>query len=221
MMKHSIILLGAVGVGKGTQAQKLMNYFRIPQISTGDMLRAESAAGSELGLRVKEIMNRGELVPDDVIIDIVKKRLLADDAVNGAIFDGFPRTIPQGEALNVVLKEVGLPDPLVVSIEIPTEMIVQRLASRRVCTTCGATFSLKAGEQSIQNHQCPKGSANIIQREDDQPDTIRQRLKVYDEKTAPLLSFYKKAGHLRQINGAGSENEVFARVLIALDPELS
>ncbi len=221
MAKHTIILLGAVGVGKGTQAQKLTSYFSIPQISTGDILRAEAAAGTELGLRAKEIMNRGELVPDDVIIEIVKKRLLQDDAVTGAIFDGFPRTIPQAEALSGVLKEVDLPQPLVVSIEVPTDVIVDRLASRRVCLTCGATFSVKSGADPAASHLCPKGNSQIIQREDDMADTVRQRLRVYEEKTAPLTNFYKKAGHLRQIDGVGSENEVFARVLIALDPELS
>lgn len=219
--KNTVILLGAVGVGKGTQAQKLVHYLKIPQISTGDILRAEVQAGSDLGQKAKQIMDRGELVPDDVIIDIVRKRLLQDDAVRGAIFDGFPRTIPQAEALDKLLVEVGLPAPRVVSIEVPTEQIVERLASRRVCVTCGATFSTKTHPAIEQEHKCPKGDGKIIQREDDKPDTVLSRLKVYEEKTAPLLGFYKKSETLRIVSGVGNEEQVFARILIALDPDLS
>lgn len=221
MSKYVLILLGAVGVGKGTQAQRLAAELRIPQISTGDILRAEVQSGTELGLRAKEIMNRGELVPDDIIVDMVRKRLLEDDAVRGAILDGFPRTVPQAQALDNLLKELDLPAPRVISIEVPKEEIVERLSSRRVCVTCGAVFNLKLDASAIERHQCPKGVANVIQRDDDKPDTVLQRLKVYEEKTAPLINYYRRGGNLRQIAGVGSENEVFARVLIAMDPDIS
>jgi adenylate kinase len=221
MSKYTLILLGAIGVGKGTQAQRLAAQLQIPQISTGDLLRAEVQAGTDLGLKAKEIMNRGELVPDDVILDMVRKRLEADDAVRGAIFDGFPRTVPQAQAVDALMEALSLPLPRVVSIEVPQEIIVERLASRRVCTTCGATFNIKANPQCAELHKCPKGQANVIQREDDKEETIRQRFIVYEEKTLPLVNFYRKSGALRQISGLGTEDEVFARVLIAMDPELS
>ena len=218
MSKFTVIMLGAVGVGKGTQAKKLVDSLNIPHISTGDILRAEVQAGTELGLRAKEIMDRGDLVGDDIIIDMVRNRLNQNDAGRGAIFDGFPRTIPQAEALGSLLEEVGLPDPVVVSIELPDQTIIERLSSRRVCTNCGATFNLKTDEAAIQNHKCPSGTPNVIHRDDDQPDTIRRRLEVYREKTAPLIDFYKRKNALRAVSGEGSQNEVFARVLIALDP---
>ena len=222
MSKYTLILLGAVGVGKGTQAQRLSKNLSIPQISTGDILRAEVQAGTDLGLRAREIMNRGELVPDDVIIDMVRKRLLEDDAVRGAIFDGFPRTVPQAQALDGLLTELDLPLPRVISIEVPQEVIIERLSSRRVCTTCGATFNIAANPRAAEEHRCPKGGKpNIIQRDDDKPDTVLARLKVYEEKTLPLVNYYRKSGALRQVPGLGTEDEVFARILIAMDPELS
>lgn len=220
MSKYTLILLGAIGVGKGTQSQRLARNLGIPQISTGDILRAEVQAGSELGQKAKEIMGRGELVPDDVIIEMVRKRLLEDDAVRGAIFDGFPRTVPQAQALDGLLVEVELPSPRVISIEVPEEVIIERLSSRRVCTTCGATFNIAQNPQAAEQHRCPKGKPNIIQREDDKPETVLARLKVYEEKTLPLANHYRKSGALRQVSGLGTEDEVFARILIAMDPEL-
>lgn len=219
--KYVLILLGAVGVGKGTQAQRLAAELKIPQISTGDILRAEVQAGTELGLKAKEIMNRGELVPDEIIVDMVRKRLLEPDAVRGAILDGFPRTVPQAQVLDELLKELDLPLPRVISIEVPQETIVDRLSSRRVCVTCGAVFNLKLDSGAMERHRCPKGEPNIIQRDDDRAETVLQRLRVYEEKTAPLINYYRRGGNLRQITGVGTENEVFARVLIAMDPDLS
>lgn len=221
MHKYTLILLGAVGVGKGTQAQRLSRQLQIPQISTGDILRAEVQAGTDLGRKAADIMSRGELVLDDVIIDMVRHRLQADDAVRGAIFDGFPRTIAQAEALDGLLKEVGLPEPRTISIEVPQEEIVERLSSRRVCVSCGAVFNMKTAPDAMAKHQCPKGEPNIILRDDDKPETVLQRLRVYHEKTAPLIGYYKKLGHLRTVSGVGSEDEVFARLLIAMDPDLS
>ncbi|MBU0508682.1 adenylate kinase [bacterium] len=220
MTKYTLILLGAIGVGKGTQAQRLSQHLSIPQISTGDLLRMEVQSGTELGLRAKEIMNRGELVPDDVIIDMVRNRLGQADAVRGAIFDGFPRTVPQAEALGSLLNEMDLPAPYVVSIEVPEQDIVERLSSRRVCTTCGAVFNVKTNPKAIEDHRCPKGEANIILRDDDRPETIQQRLHVYREKTLPLVSYYKEKGSFREVSGVGGEDQIFARILIAMDPDL-
>jgi adenylate kinase len=220
MSSFTVIMLGAVGVGKGTQAKKLVHSLNIPHISTGDILRGEVQAGTELGLKAKEIMDRGDLVGDDIIIDMVRNRLNQNDAGRGAIFDGFPRTIPQAEALGALLKELDLPDPKVVSIELPDDVIIERLSSRRVCTNCGATFNLKTDSELIEKHKCPSGTPNIIHRDDDQPETIKRRLEVYREKTEPLISYYKKQGALLPVSGEGSQDEVFARVLIALDPGL-
>ena len=222
MHKYTLMLLGAVGVGKGTQAQRLSQHLRIPQISTGDILRSEVQAGTELGVKASDLMNQGQLVPDEVIIEMVRKRLQADDAVRGAIFDGFPRTIAQAEALDSLLKDVGLPEPRVITIEVPKEDIVERLSSRRVCATCGAVFSTRQGEEAMAKHKCPKGGQpNIILRDDDRPETVLQRLQVYNEKTAPLIGYYKKLGNLRSVSGVGSEDEVFARIVIAMDPDLT
>jgi adenylate kinase len=156
MSKYTLILLGAVGVGKGTQAQCLAKHLGIPQISTGDILRAEVQTGSPLGKSAKEIMARGDLVPDELIIEMVRKRLLENDAVRGAIFDGFPRTVPQAVELDKLLEEVSLPSPRVISIEVPEEDIIERLSSRRVCTTCGATFSVALDPQIAEQHRCPR-----------------------------------------------------------------
>jgi len=209
--------LGAVGVGKGTQAKMLVESLRIPHVSTGDILRAEVQAGTDLGLQAKEVMDRGELVGDEIIIGMVRNRLQQNDAGRGVIFDGFPRTAPQAEALDELLEEVDLPEPIVVSIEVPDEDIIDRLSSRRVCTNCGAVFNLKIDAEAPQTHKCPDGEPNVIQRDDDRPDTVRKRLEVYREKTAPLIDYYKRKGALRPVSGVGSQDEVFARVLIALD----
>lgn len=221
MIKTTLILLGANGVGKGTQAQKLAENLGIPQISTGDILRAEVKAGSDLGRKAKEVMDRGELVADEVIIDMVRKRLLLDDAVRGVIFDGFPRTIPQAEVLDKLLDELDIPLSNVISIDVPKEQIVERLSSRRVCISCGAVFNLNLNQQEIEKHRCPKGEPNIVLRDDDKPETVMRRLEVYFEKTAPLINYYKNTGRFRSISGVGDTEEVFARILIAMDPELS
>jgi adenylate kinase len=216
--RYSIILLGAVGVGKGTQAKKLVESLKVPQISTGDILRAEVAAQSELGKQVQDIMARGELVGDDLLVELVRSRLTKPDTARGAIFDGFPRTIPQADALEKLLEEFDLSAPIVVSIEVPDEEIISRLASRRVCLSCGATFNLNLDQAAISSHKCPDGKTpNVVQREDDKPDTVKTRLQVYREKTAPLLDYYKRKRALKSISGTGTTNEVFARVLIELD----
>lgn len=220
MSKFTVIMLGAIGVGKGTQAKQLVDALNIPHLSTGDILRGEVQAGTELGLKAKEIMDRGDLVGDDIVIDMVRNRLNQDDTGRGVIFDGFPRTIPQAEALEKLLEETGLPQPTVVSIELPDEVIIERLSTRRVCITCGATFNLAIDPEGPKNHSCPRNDCHVIHRDDDQPETIKRRLEVYREKTAPLIDYYKKKNALRPVSGEGTQQEVFARVLIALDPGL-
>lgn len=216
--RYSIILLGAVGVGKGTQAKRLVDALKVPQISTGDILRAEVQAQTELGKQVQEIMGRGDLVADDLLIELVRSRLDKPDTARGAIFDGFPRTIPQADALEKLLTEVDMPAPVVLSIEVPDVEIVERLASRRVCLTCGATYNLTLDEAAILSHKCPDGKLpQIVQRDDDKPDTVQKRLQIYREKTAPLLDYYKRKRALKTVSGTGTTNEVFARILIELD----
>ena len=221
MTKYTLILLGAIGVGKGTQAQRLCRHLGIPQIATGDLLRMEAQTGTDLGRRAAEIMGRGELVPDEIMIDMVRSRLAKDDAVRGAVFDGFPRTVPQAEALAALLTEMELPVPHVVSIEVPEPEIIERLSSRRVCVTCGAVFNAKTNPAAIESHKCPKGEARVILRDDDRAETIQQRLQVYREKTLPLVNFYQQKGFFREVSGTGTEDQVFARILIAMDPDLS
>ncbi len=216
--RYSIVLLGAVGVGKGTQAKKLVEALKVPQISTGDILRAEVQTQTELGIKVQEIMGQGELVADDLLIAIVRSRLKKQDTARGAIFDGFPRTIPQADVLEQLVLEEGMPAPVVISIEVPDEEIVERLASRRVCLNCGATYNLNTDQAAIAAHKCPDGkTAMIVQRDDDKPETVQKRLQVYREKTAPLLDYYKRKRSLKTVSGTGTTNEVFARVLIELD----
>ena len=182
-----VILLGAPGAGKGTQAQFICEQFAIPQISTGDMLRAAVKAGSELGLKVKEIMETGGLVSDEIIIDLVKERIQQDDCVNGFLFDGFPRTIPQAEAL----LEGGVEIDHVVEIDVADEEIVKRLSGRRVHPGSGRVYHLVYNPPKVEGKDDETGE-ELVQRPDDEEDTVRKRLAIYHDQTAPLVSFYKK-----------------------------
>lgn len=215
-MTKMLILLGAPGVGKGTQAQKLMAHLGVPQISTGDILRAEIRKNTPLGQQALTYMNKGELVPDDLILDMVGQRLKASDAKNGVIFDGFPRTIAQAQGLDGILKQSGKKLDAVLSIEVPAQRIVERLSSRRSCATCGAVFNVLLNPDEIDNHECPKGQPLIVQREDDRPETIERRLKVYTEQTEPLKDYYRQTGLLKEVPGEGTIDDVFSRLLQAL-----
>ncbi|AHK16440.1 adenylate kinase [Thalassolituus oleivorans] len=214
-----VILLGAPGAGKGTQAQFICEQFAIPQISTGDMLRAAVKAGSELGLKVKEIMETGGLVSDEIIIDLVKERIQQDDCVNGFLFDGFPRTIPQAEAL----LEGGVEIDHVVEIDVADEEIVKRLSGRRVHSGSGRVYHLVYNPPKVEGKDDETGE-ELVQRQDDEEDTVRKRLAIYHDQTAPLVSFYKKleaekgdsAPKYSHIPGVGSLNDITAKVLAAL-----
>ncbi|NOY76225.1 MAG: adenylate kinase [Calditrichaeota bacterium] len=213
-----LIMLGAPGVGKGTQAQKLQDHFGIVQISTGDILRAAVREGTDLGKTAKRYMDRGELVPDDVIIGIIRERLSQPDSKKGFILDGFPRTIPQAEALDALLTDMNLDLDAVLEIYVDPEKIVQRLTNRRVCSRCGAVFNLLT-DPPPEDGKCPKCGGTIIQRDDDKEETVRNRLEVYEKQTAPLKKFYKEKGLLKTIDGDDSIENVYQKILVALGLE--
>jgi len=208
-----VILLGAPGAGKGTQAKTVMEKFNIPQISTGDMLRAAVKAGSELGLKVKDIMASGGLVSDDIIIALVKERIQESDCANGFLFDGFPRTIPQAQAL----LDEGVEIDRVVEIYVPDEEIVARLSGRRVHEASGRVYHVQHNPPKQEGLDDETGEA-LVQREDDQEDTVRKRLDVYHEQTEPLVEFYqsKVQGVYRRVEGTGSVDQIGKGVLEAL-----
>ena len=211
-----LILLGPPGAGKGTQAKLLMERFQIPQISTGDMLRAGVKAGTPLGREAKRYMDGGALVPDDVINGLVKERVQRPDCVPGYILDGYPRTLAQAQSLREMLLKVGAGIDHVLSLEVPTEELVKRLAGRRTCRDCGAMYHVDFSP-SKKDGCCDACGGQTIQRDDDREDTVRQRLRVYAEQTAPLIQFYGGLGLLRHVPGTGSVNEIFRRITAALD----
>ena len=210
MRKLNLILLGAPGAGKGTQAEIIAEKFAIPTISTGAMIREEIASGSELGETVKSYTNNGKLVPDSVVIDIIKNRLAKDDCVGGFILDGFPRTVPQAEALD----EMGVEITDVLSIEVADESIMERMGGRRVCKKCGATFHVKYNP-SPAGENCPCGEPLSI-RADDDPEVVKSRLVIYHEQTEPLKDFYQSKGLLKIVYGQEKLEDTTALTLAAL-----
>ena len=208
------ILLGPPGAGKGTQAKLMIDKWNIPQVSTGDILRAAVREGTELGIEAKGFMDSGELVPDRVVIGIIAERLREEDAAEGFILDGFPRTIPQAEALQEILDDLGRNIDHVISIEVDDEELVTRLTGRRMCKGCGESFHV-VFNPSDKEGVCDRCSGELYQRDDDKEQTIRQRLAVYSDQTQPLVAFYEKQGRLRRIDGTGSIEEIFSRVVDA------
>lgn len=207
-----IILLGGPGAGKGTQAKKLVELLKIPQISTGDMLREAVGAGTELGRKAKEFMDAGKLVPDEVVIGLVKERLGKADCKDGFMLDGFPRTVAQGETLEAMLKEMGRAITNVISFDVDDEELVLRITGRRTCGTCGAIYHMKYSPPPEPN-KCKCGAEDLRQRDDDNEVTVRSRLKAYHEQTAPLISFYSSRGVLEGIAGTGlTPDEIFDKV---------
>ena len=186
-----LILLGAPGAGKGTQAEVICNHLSVPTISTGNIIRAALKAETEMGLKAKEYINNGQLVPDEVVIGIIKERLAEDDCKNGFILDGFPRTIPQAEALD----EMGIEIDKVIDIEVPDEKIVERMSGRRVCPACGNSYHLLY-KKPEKDGICNACGAELIIRADDHPDTVKERLDVYHSQTEPLKEFYGKKNKL-------------------------
>ncbi len=215
-MERNLILLGAPGAGKGTQAQKLAARFSIPQISTGDMLRAARRDGTPLGKKAETFMKAGQLVPDEVVIGLVEERLQLADAKGGFILDGFPRTIPQAEALDGVLKKLGRAEIRVVDVNVPEAVLLERLGGRLSCPKDGASYHMKFTPPKTAGH-CDNCGGELITRKDDQPEAISQRLVEYQNKTAPLTGYYKKAGTLRTVDGVGELDAVLARIMTAIE----
>ena len=207
-----LILLGAPGAGKGTQAEFICGKLSIPTISTGNIIRAALKAGTEMGLKAKEFIDNGQLVPDDVVIGIIKERLSEDDCKNGFILDGFPRTIPQAEALDTM----GVSIDRVISIEVADEKIAARMSGRRVCKACGASYHLEYKKPAVEGI-CNACGGELIQRKDDHPDTVLDRLKVYHEQTEPLKGYYEKKGILRIVEGQEEVADTTALTLKALE----
>lgn len=208
----NLILLGAPGAGKGTQAEKICEKLSIPAISTGNMLREAMANGTEMGLKAKSFIDAGKLVPDEVVIGIINERLKQDDCKNGFILDGFPRTIPQAEALD----EMGVRIDKVLDIEVPDEKIAARLSGRRVCLKCGATYHTEFKKPKTDG-VCDACGESLVQRKDDMPETVLDRLKTYHEQTEPLKGFYEKKGILRVVEGQEEVADTTALTFKALE----
>ncbi len=207
-----MIMIGPPGAGKGTQAKLLEQQLKVPHISSGDLLRAAVKRKTALGLQAKRFMDRGELVPDEILLGTIRERLQQDDAGKGFILDGFPRTVAQVEALDVALKQQGAQLDMVVSITVPREELVKRLAGRRTCRDCGAMYHIIFDPPNNAG-LCNKCNGELYQRDDDQEDTVVARLEVYDRETAPLLTAYRQRGLLREVAGVGSQDQVLARIL--------
>jgi len=212
-MALNLIMLGPPGAGKGTQAERFAKLKGIPKISTGDMLRDAVKAGTEIGLRAKAIMDRGELVSDEVMVKIVQERLNRDDARSGFILDGFPRTVAQARALDGVM--VGRAPLIVIDIEVPTAELVRRLCSRLICSNCGQNAD-PTDAKAIATMRCSKCGGQLTQRADDNEAVVMERLKVYEKNTRPLVDYYRGRGLLKSIDGVGEIDEIRARVIEAL-----
>jgi adenylate kinase len=210
----NIILFGPPGAGKGTQAKKMVDFYGIPQISTGDILRANVREGTELGLAAKSYMDKGELVPDDVLIGIIKNRLKEDDCKKGFILDGYPRTIPQADALAVILKEIQKPIDVVLNLEVPDEELVERISGRLMCK-CGASYH-RTFNPPKKEGVCDTCAGDVYQRADDKEEAVQNRLNVYKKQTQPLIDYYAKQGILVTLDGTKDINEVFEDIKAAL-----
>jgi adenylate kinase len=210
-----LVLLGAPGAGKGTQAKKLIEKYGIPQISTGDILRAAVAAGTPLGKEAKSVMDKGELVPDSVVLGLVEERLQQDDCKKGYILDGFPRNTAQAEALDGILDKLGMALTAAVSVDVPKEDLMKRLTGRRTCKGCGQMYNVYFSAPA-KEAVCDKCSGELFQRDDDKEETINKRLEVYDAQTAPLIDYYGKRGILKGIEGTGNIDDIFGKMVAAI-----
>lgn len=205
-----IVLLGAPGSGKGTQAQRLMGKYGVPQVSSGDLLRDAVARGTELGKQAKSVMDAGQLVSDDIVLGLIRERLSRPDAANGFILDGFPRNIDQANSLNTLLEEIGQPLDAVLLLDVRNETLMQRLAGRRICQKCGTVYNIHSLPPGVT--VCEKDGTELYQRPDDREEVIGKRLSVYDQQTKPLIEHYSKLGLLRKVAGEGELEEVSERM---------
>ena len=212
-----IVLLGPPGAGKGTQAKLLREHFKIPQISTGNILRQAVHDGTAVGQQAKEFMNRGELVPDSVIIDIVDARLAADDASHGFLLDGFPRTVPQAEAFEAMLQKRNLSLDGVIDLIVPRDELIARLSGRRTCKQCGHMYHLRFNPPKTPG-VCDECGGELYQRPDDREETVAARMEVYEKQTEPLREHYRQKGTLRLVDGDRPTDEVFAQILRRVKP---
>jgi len=216
-----IVLLGAPGSGKGTQSKLLVDKYKIPQISTGDLLRAAVSAGSELGRKAKAAMDAGKLVSDDVVLGMIQERLSKPDARAGFILDGFPRNIPQAQALDAMLARMSQPLQLALLVDVDSEVLMKRITGRRTCSnaSCGAIYNIYFSA-SKSSGKCDKCGSSLAHRSDDNENTVRSRLQVYETQTAPLMSYYKAQGKLRTVRGTGSVNEIFKSVTDIIEVQM-
>lgn len=207
-----IIMLGAPGAGKGTQAKQIAGKYQIPHISTGDIFRANIKEGTELGKKAKTFMDQGLLVPDELVVELVADRIVKDDCKNGFVLDGFPRTIPQAEALDEALAKMGEKMDYAIDVDVPDENIVKRMGGRRACLNCGATYhivSIPTKKEGICDH-C---GSEVVLRDDDKPETVQKRLTVYHEQTQPLIDYYSGKGILKSVDGTRPMEDVFADIV--------
>ena len=209
------VLLGPPGAGKGTQAAKLVDKYQIPHISTGDIFRWNIKEGTELGVKAKSYIDAGKLVPDELTCDIVTSRLLEEDCAEGFLLDGFPRTIFQAEMLDKFLENHNMKLDLVINLNVPAEKIIDRLSGRRICKNCGASYHI-VNIPPAKEGVCDRCGGELYQRADDNPDTVASRLKTYDEQTAPLVDYYKKAGVLGHFNGDQDAEALFGEIVKAI-----
>lgn len=207
-----IIMLGAPGAGKGTQAKKIAEKYGIPHISTGDIFRANIKGGTELGMKAKSYMDQGQLVPDEVTIGMLLDRISQDDSKAGYVLDGFPRTIPQAESLTAALKERGEKIDYAVNVDVPDENIVNRMSGRRACIGCGATYHILFNAPKTAD-VCDTCGEKLVLRDDDKPETVQKRLTVYHDQTQPLIDYYKKEGALVEVDGTQDMEKVFQDIV--------
>lgn len=210
-----IIMLGAPGAGKGTQAKKIAEKYHIPHISTGDIFRANIKNGTELGKKAKTYMDQGLLVPDDLVVDLVVDRVGQEDCKNGYVLDGFPRTIPQAESLDAALSKLGEHIDYAINVEVPDENIIRRMGGRRACVGCGATYHIVYNAPKTED-VCDACGEKLILRDDDKPETVQKRLSVYHDQTQPLIDYYEKAGVLKEVDGTVDMEDVFQAITAIL-----
>ena len=207
-----IIMLGAPGAGKGTQAKKIADKYQIPHISTGDIFRANIKNGTELGMKAKTYMDQGLLVPDELVVDLVVDRLAQDDCVNGCVLDGFPRTIPQAECLDAALAAKGEAIDYAVDVDVPDENIINRMSGRRACVACGATYHIVHIPTKVEG-VCDRCGESLILRDDDKPETVKKRLDVYHAQTQPLIDYYTSKNVLKTVDGTQDMEAVFQAIV--------
>ena len=210
-----IIMLGAPGAGKGTQAKKIAEKYSVPHISTGDIFRANIKNNTELGQKAKTYMDQGELVPDGLVVDLIMDRFREADCTDGYVLDGFPRTIPQAEALDAALSAQGESVDYAINVEVPDENIIHRMSGRRACVGCGATYHVQYNPTKVEG-VCDVCGEKLILREDDKPETVKNRLSVYHEQTQPLIDYYSKKGVLAGVDGTKAMEDVFGDIVAIL-----